>query len=115
MGRCSSKPPRTPGPATRPSSGSSSSTGCASEAAGLRIGDIGRERGHRTITVHRKGEVTTVEAVSPSTSHALDRLLEQRGDVDDAEWLFTTEVEQTVGGKKVKVLTDQQLTRHSVA
>ena len=57
----------------------------------------------------------TVEAVSPATSHALDRLLEERGGVDDEDWLFTTSVEKVVDGKKVKVLTAQQLTRHGVA
>jgi integrase/recombinase XerD len=87
----------------------------ASEAAGLRIGDIGTERGHRTVTVHRKGDATTVEAVSPGTSHALDRLLEQHGAIADADWLFTTAVEETVEGEKVQVLTDEQLTRHGVA
>ena len=86
----------------------------ASEAAGLRTGDLGRERGHRTVTVHRKGGVTTVEAVSPGTGHALDLLLDQRPGAGDDGWLFTTLVEQTVKGKRVRVLTEQPLSRHGV-
>jgi integrase/recombinase XerD len=87
----------------------------ASEACGLRVGDIGRERGHRTVTVHRKGGVVSVEAVSPGTSHALDLLLEQRGADGDAAWLFTTTVQEIADGGRVRVLSNERLSRHGVA
>ena len=81
----------------------------ASEAAGLRIGDVARERGHRTLTVQRKGGATSVEAVSRETSHALDRLLEERGG-SAQDWLFVTNdlpPQRRVAGT--------QLSRHGVA
>ncbi|MGD0449279.1 MAG: tyrosine-type recombinase/integrase [Candidatus Dormibacteria bacterium] len=54
----------------------------ASEVAQLTIGDVGDERGHRTIRVRRKGGRVSVEALSPGTRHALDRLLQQPGHTD---------------------------------
>jgi site-specific recombinase XerD len=54
----------------------------ASEVTQLTIGDVGEERGHRTISVHRKGGRVSVEALSPGTRHALDRLLQQPGHAD---------------------------------
>ncbi|MGH7747021.1 MAG: tyrosine-type recombinase/integrase [Candidatus Dormibacteria bacterium] len=61
-----------------------------SEAIGLRCGDLGHERGHRTVGVHRKGDKRTVEALSPATAYAIDRLLEVRGEIGDEDWLFVT-------------------------
>jgi site-specific recombinase XerD len=52
----------------------------ASEVTQLTIGDVGEERGHRTVWVSRKGGRRSVEAVSPGTRHALDSLLRQRPD-----------------------------------
>jgi site-specific recombinase XerD len=54
----------------------------ASEVAQLTIADVGEERGHRTISVPRKGGRVSVEALSPGTRHALDRLLQQPGHAD---------------------------------
>jgi site-specific recombinase XerD len=56
----------------------------ASEVAQLTIGDVGEERGHRTISVRRKGGRVSVEALSPGARHALDRLLERRVGADPA-------------------------------
>jgi hypothetical protein len=50
------------------------------------------------VNVHRKGDATTVEAVSPSTSHALDRVLEERRGADEEDWLFVTVIEQEADG-----------------
>lgn len=89
----------------------------ASEAAALRIGDVGRERGHRTVRVHRKGNITTVEAVSPHTSDALDRLLEERADrgaAEDSDPLFVSQTDKTVNGERVAV-DGEPLSRHGVA
>lgn len=63
----------------------------ASEVVQLRHGDIGEERGHRTITVRRKGGRTSVEAASPGTRHALDSLLDERATVDPDARLFVGE------------------------
>jgi len=84
-----------------------------SEATGLRVGDIGTERGHRTVTVTRKGNKTTVEAVSPSTSHALDLLIKERNAADDEAWLFVTVREDKTQEKKGLVV--EQMSRHAAA
>ena len=88
----------------------------ASEAAALTVGDIGRERGHRTATVHRKGSITTVEAVSARTSEALDDLLTERrvAGATDGDHLFVTRIERTVDEKTV-VEFGGPLSRHGVA
>ena len=60
----------------------------ASEVAQLTVGDVGEERGHRTITVRRKGGRLSVEALSPGTRHALDRLLKQRDGAKPEDFLL---------------------------
>lgn len=89
----------------------------ASEAVALRIGDVGCERGHRTVTVHRKGNKTTVEAVSPRTSDALDRLLQERTArraAEESDPLFVSRIEKTVDGERI-VEEGEPLSRHGVA
>jgi integrase len=85
----------------------------ASEVASLRIGDVGEERGHRTITVRRKGGRISIEAVSPATRDAIDRLIAERPDANDDDWLLLTTLRRKDdAGEEVTVI--RQMTRHSV-
>jgi integrase/recombinase XerD len=74
----------------------------ASEVSGLTVGDVDQTRGHRVLTVLRKGAKLRRAALAPRTARALDAHLAERGTQrDDAPLLSTFD-----GG---------QLSRHGVA
>jgi integrase len=49
-----------------------------SEALGADIGDLGLERGHRTLKIHRKGGKVVTVPLAPRTARALDLCVGER-------------------------------------
>lgn len=64
----------------------------STELRSIRISDMGYNRGHRTITLRRKGGSRHQVSVTPTTGHLIDVYLQQRTEpASDDDYLFITE------------------------